>query len=64
MAARTSERSRMVKKVKGKEARTERTSDVRRSLYLRKVKVMRKDRSVPDKSAIGCIHRRHTRRTD
>ena len=42
MAARTSERRRMVRKVKGKEARTERTSDVRRSLYLRKVKVMRK----------------------
>lgn len=42
MAARTSERSRMVKKVKGKEARTERTSEVRRSLYLGKVKVVRK----------------------
>ena len=34
MAARTSERSRIVRKVKGKEARAARRSEVRRSLYL------------------------------
>ena len=34
MAARTSERSRIVRKVKGKETRAARRSELRRSLYL------------------------------
>ena len=34
MAARTSEQSRIVRKVKGKEVRAERTNEVRLSLYL------------------------------
>ena len=58
MAARASERSRMVKKVKGKEARTERTSEVRRSLYLGKCMQVEWKVKVAGKLSESVLHAR------